>query len=322
MVSDYAKGLLTGEVCRELVKAAHAAGREVIVDPRPSHASFYWSCDYLTPNWRESLGLLGESDIPMTPDGIRRVGSLVSRKFNTNVLLTLGGQGIAYVERSGGPAFIVPAEAQEVFDVSGAGDTVVAAFALARAAGCSAVEAVGVANRAAGIVVGKRGTATVTPDEMLEKGRSDARLLDDAELPGLGDRQRRLGRRVVTVAGGFDDIRPQHLDLFARARLQGDVLVVAVQASSSAGQAPTPGQPGGAVDERIRMLLGLRAVDFVCDLGRRTLIEFLRAVVPDVHVVGPDEGLSDGTLAEAASLGVSIHPAEPSTDPVTPGRRP
>ena len=124
-------------------------------------------------------------------------------------------QGIAYVERSGGPAFIVPAEAQEVFDVSGAGDTVVAAFALARAAGCSAVEAVGVANRAAGIVVGKRGTATVTPDEMLEKGRADARLLDDAELPGLGDRQRRLGRRVVTVAGRFDDIRAQHLDLFA-----------------------------------------------------------------------------------------------------------
>ena len=69
------------------------------------------------------------------------------------------------------------------------------------------------------------------------------------------------------------------------------------------------------------MLLGLRAVDFVCDLGRRTLIEFLRAVVPDVHVVGPDEGLSDRTLAEAASLGVRIQLAEPSTDPVSPGRR-
>ena len=168
VVSDYAKGLLTNEACREIVRRAQAAGKPVVVDPRPQHASFYWECDYLTPNWRESLGLLGEGEQALTPENVRRVGTLVTRRFRSNVLLTLGPLGIAFFDRDGGEPLMVPAEAQEVFDVSGAGDTVVAAFALARAAGCPHAAAVMLANRAAAVVVGKRGTATVTPDELLE----------------------------------------------------------------------------------------------------------------------------------------------------------
>ena len=98
---------------------------------------------------------------------MRRVGTRVSRRFRSNVLLTLGARGMAFFKRDGGEPFVMPAEAQEVFDVSGAGDTVVAAFALARAAGCEPPVAVALANRAAAVVVGKRGTATVTPDELL-----------------------------------------------------------------------------------------------------------------------------------------------------------
>jgi D-beta-D-heptose 7-phosphate kinase/D-beta-D-heptose 1-phosphate adenosyltransferase len=170
VVSDYAKGLLTNDVCRDVVRRARAAGKPVVVDPRPQHASFYWECDYLTPNWRESLGLLGEGDLPMTPEQVRRVGTLVTRRFRSSVLLTLGPRGIAFFDRDGGEPLVVPAEAQEVLDVSGAGDTVVAAFSLARAAGCDHADAVTLANRAAAIVVGKRGTATVTPDEVLSRG--------------------------------------------------------------------------------------------------------------------------------------------------------
>jgi len=167
VVSDYAKGLLTNDVCREVIRRAHAAGREVVVDPRPQHAAFYWSCDYLTPNWKESLGLLGEDDSGYSPENVRRVGTLVTRRFRSNVLLTLGARGIAFFNRDGGEPFVMAAEAQEVFDVSGAGDTVVAAFSLVRAAGCEPSVAVSVANRAAAVVVGKRGTATVTPDELI-----------------------------------------------------------------------------------------------------------------------------------------------------------
>jgi rfaE bifunctional protein kinase chain/domain len=170
VVSDYAKGLLTNDVCRDMVRRSRAAGRPVLVDPRPQHSSFYWECDYLTPNWRESLGLLGENELPATPEHVRRVGTLVSRRFKSSVLLTLGPRGIAFFDRDGSEPLMVPAEAQEVFDVSGAGDTVVAAFSLARAAGCDHSTAVTLANRAAAVVVGKRGTATVTPDELLNRG--------------------------------------------------------------------------------------------------------------------------------------------------------
>lgn len=169
VISDYAKGLLTNDVCREVIKQAHAAGREVVIDPRPQHAAFYWSCDYLTPNWKESLGLIGEDDSGYGAENILRVGTLVSRRFRSNVLLTLGSRGIAFFHRDGGAPLVVPAEAKEVFDVSGAGDTVVAAFSLARAAGCDHASAVSLANRAAAVVVGKRGTATVTPDELLAR---------------------------------------------------------------------------------------------------------------------------------------------------------
>lgn len=169
VVSDYAKGLVTNVVCREVVRRAHAAGKQVVVDPRPQHSDYYWECDYLTPNWRESLGLLRENEAALTPENIRRVGALVSRRFRSSVLLTLGSRGIAFFASDGSEPLVVPAAAQEVFDVSGAGDTVVASFSLARAGGCDHASAVLLANRAAAVVVGKRGTATVSPDELLAR---------------------------------------------------------------------------------------------------------------------------------------------------------
>jgi D-beta-D-heptose 7-phosphate kinase/D-beta-D-heptose 1-phosphate adenosyltransferase len=167
VVSDYAKGLVSEGVCRELVGRAHGAGRAVIVDPRPQHAAFYDGCDYLTPNWREAHGLVGRPEPAMTDDAIDRIGTLVSDRFGASVVLTLGPRGIAFFGADGGERFVAPALTQEVFDVSGAGDTVVAAFALARAAGCGHPEAVDLANRAAGIVVGRRGTATVTAADLM-----------------------------------------------------------------------------------------------------------------------------------------------------------
>jgi D-beta-D-heptose 7-phosphate kinase/D-beta-D-heptose 1-phosphate adenosyltransferase len=167
VLSDYAKGMLTGRVCGELIGRSHAAGREVIVDPRPQHAAFYDGCDYLTPNWKEAHGLVGQPEHPMTDEAIEGIGTAIGERFKSSVLLTLGSRGIAFFGVDGVERFVAPAESQEVFDVSGAGDTVVAAFALARAAGCSHAEAVELANRAAGVVVGKRGTATVSPADLI-----------------------------------------------------------------------------------------------------------------------------------------------------------
>ncbi len=170
VVSDYAKGLLTQDLSRALIAGTHAAGKQVVVDPRPQHAAFYAACDFITPNWKESLGLIKgvwEREAQPTPENVRRIGAAVSQQFGSAVLLTLGARGIAFFPREGGEPLLVAAEAREVFDVSGAGDTVAAAFALAHAAGCDHATAVALANRAAAVVVGKRGTATATPAELL-----------------------------------------------------------------------------------------------------------------------------------------------------------
>jgi len=168
VVSDYAKGLLNAETFGEIRGAAAAAGKAVVVDPRPSHASFYSGVDYLTPNWKEALGLLreDEGEAPGVDVAVR-VGGLLCDRFQANVLLTLGSRGMSFFPRDRSATVDVTALAREVFDVSGAGDTVVAAFALATAAGVAPADALWLANRAAAVVVGKRGTATVTPAELL-----------------------------------------------------------------------------------------------------------------------------------------------------------
>ena len=171
VISDYAKGLLSADTFAEIRRAATEAGTPVVVDPRPAHAPFYIGCDYLTPNWKEALGLLREDDgaVP-TVEAAVRVGSLLRDRFQANVLLTLGSRGMSFFPRDGSTSVEIAALAREVFDVSGAGDTVVAAFALANAGGATPAEAVWLANRAAAVVVGKRGTATVTPAELIAIG--------------------------------------------------------------------------------------------------------------------------------------------------------
>jgi rfaE bifunctional protein kinase chain/domain len=167
VVSDYAKGLLTRQGLDGIRALAAAADRDVVVDPRPRHAAFYAGSDYLTPNWKEALALLGEAEVDPTPDAVRNIGGALRDRFQAGVLLTLGAMGMMFFDQDGSAPIEAAAEAREVFDVSGAGDTVVAAFALALAGGCPHADAVWLANRAASVVVGKRGTATVIPAELV-----------------------------------------------------------------------------------------------------------------------------------------------------------
>src|SRR5262245_1059099 len=166
VISDYAKGFLSPSLSREIMKRSHEAGRRVIVDPRPQHRDLYQGCDYLTPNWKESRALLHLPDAEATPDETAAVAARLASSLHTNIVLTLGSQGIQFCSQSGDEQFALPTVAREVFDVSGAGDTVAAAFALSVAAGADHLTAVAIANRAASVVVGKFGTATVTAQEM------------------------------------------------------------------------------------------------------------------------------------------------------------
>ena len=130
VISDYAKGFLSESLAQEIIRRAHAAGQQVIVDPRPQHRQFYLGCDYVTPNWRESRGLLALGDAEPSTDAVSEVARQVANTLGSNVVLTLGADGISFCSRDGAEQFAMPTLAREVFDVSGAGDTVVATLAL------------------------------------------------------------------------------------------------------------------------------------------------------------------------------------------------
>ena len=310
VISDYAKGFLTERLCQRVLAAAHAARKEVIIDPRPQHASYYVGCDYLTPNWKESQGLVGEAERAPTPDAVETIGRLLTQRFRCNVLMTLGSRGMRFFGRDGRSQFGVPTVAKEVFDVSGAGDTVVATFALARAAGCDDLDAVTVANRAAGLVVAKLGTATVSAVEILRGDEEEHHVIPRDGLAELASRLRARGRRIVTLNGSFDVLHAGHLHILKEARGQGDVLIVGINSDSSVRQNKGPGRPFISEDERAALLLAVRHVDYVHIFDEPTPIAFLEQIRPDVHVNGSEYGSDCIEAPTVQAHGGRIHIVE------------
>jgi D-beta-D-heptose 7-phosphate kinase/D-beta-D-heptose 1-phosphate adenosyltransferase len=290
VLSDYAKGLLTRRLCQQIISDAHALGKFVIADPRPEHREYYLHCDYLTPNWKESQGLLRQPEEPATTDRVEAAGLALVAALDTNLLLTLGPLGMSFFGRDGREHFSVPTEAREVFDVSGAGDTVVATFALARGADASHAEAVALANRAAGIVVGKLGTATVTRQELFGPHAEGSRQITRRELAPLAAALRAKGKRIVTINGSFDLLHAGHLHILREASRQGDVLIVGLNSDASVRSYKGPNRPVVPEAQRAEMLLALRAVDYVHIFNEPVPMSFLEEVKPDVHVNGGEYG--------------------------------
>jgi len=289
VISDYAKGFLSPALAQAIIQRAHKAGLQVVVDPRPQHRESYVGCDYLTPNWREARALLRLPDADASQDAIDAVASALASQLKANIVLTLGPHGISFCSRNGGERFAMPTLAKEVFDVSGAGDTVVAAFALARASGADHHTAVALANRAASVVVGKFGTATVTPEEILQD--TDAlRLVPRRALAQLAATVRAKGKRLVTINGSFDVLHGGHLHILNEARKLGDVLIVGLNSDASVRRYKGPSRPIVPERQRAEMLLALRMVDYVHIFDEADPIAFLQEVRPDVHVNGSEYG--------------------------------
>ena len=289
VISDYAKGFASQTVVQSIIQRAHQAEVEVVVDPRPQHREYYRGCDYLTPNWRESRALLRWPDAEPTEESIAAVGLALTSELGTNVVLTLGAHGIAFYGRESQEQFALRTMAREVFDVSGAGDTVVAAFALARASGADHPTAVALANRAASIVVGKFGTATVTAEEILQDSDT-RRLVPRSGLAPLATTLRAKGKRLVTINGSFDILHNGHLHILNEAHRQGDVLIVGLNSDKSVAANKGPERPIVPERRRAEMLLALRMVDYVHIFDEPDPIAFLNELNPDVHVNGSEYG--------------------------------
>jgi D-beta-D-heptose 7-phosphate kinase/D-beta-D-heptose 1-phosphate adenosyltransferase len=292
VLSDYGKGVLDGTAAGALIAAARTAGLSVIVDPKGDDYGRYRGATLVTPNRRE---LAEASRMPVGTDDevVAAARAVMADCGIESVLVTRSAEGMTLV--SADETHHLPAEAREVFDVSGAGDTVVAAVAAAVATGAALVDAARIANVAAGIVVGKVGTAVAYADDVIGAiHRHD--LVEPGEMKVLGldaatDRVqawRRQGERVGFTNGCFDLIHPGHVALLAKSRAACDRLVVGLNADVSVKRLKGESRPVQNEAARAAVLASLASVDLVVIFTEDTPIRLIEALRPDVLAKGAD----------------------------------
>ena len=287
VLSDYAKGSLPD--CQALIRIARDAGVPVLVDPKGKDFTRYRGATLLTPNFHEFESVVGKC---ANEQEVVDKGEALMQELDLQALLvTRGEQGMTLL-RHHQPELHLPARAREVFDVTGAGDTVIATLAAVLSAGQTLPEATAMANLAAGIVVGKMGTATVSAPELrraviAEQGAERGVVTEDQLLMALED-ARASGEKIVFTNGCFDIIHAGHVGYLEEARKQGDRLVLAVNSDDSIRRLKGSGRPINPLDRRMAVLAGLESVDWVVSFEEDTPERLLRRVKPDVLVKGGD----------------------------------
>ena len=289
VLSDYAKGSLAR--AETLVGLARERGLPVVVDPKGADFSRYRNASVLTPNYREFEAVAGKC--PDEEEVRAKAMDLCEDLSLEALLLTRGKRGMTLVH--GRQVVDLPAETHEVFDVTGAGDTVIATFAAAVASGYTYPDAVGFANAAAGIAVEKLGAATVSAAELnAHSGRpaADKRMQPDELLDAL-EHSRRRGEKIVMTNGCFDLLHAGHVEYLEQARALGDRLVVAVNDDASVRRLKGPGRPLQDLDKRLKALAGLAAIDWLVAFSGDTPESLVQRVNPDLLVKGGDYAPAD-----------------------------
>jgi D-beta-D-heptose 7-phosphate kinase / D-beta-D-heptose 1-phosphate adenosyltransferase len=287
VLSDYAKGSLDN--CQALITIAQQYKIPVLVDPKGRDYSQYRGAHMLTPNLQEFEQVVGKC--ASEEELIARGEALMQELALSAVLVTRGEQGMTLL-RPGLSELHLPARGREVFDVTGAGDTVIATVAAAMAGGQAIAQATALANLAAGIVVGKLGTASVSVPELRrsiisEQGVQRGVVSEEQLLLAIED-ARISGEKVVFTNGCFDIIHAGHVGYLEEARKQGDRLIVAVNSDTSVQRLKGTGRPINSLDRRMAVLAGLGAVDWVVFFDEDTPERLLRRIKPDVLVKGGD----------------------------------
>jgi D-beta-D-heptose 7-phosphate kinase / D-beta-D-heptose 1-phosphate adenosyltransferase len=289
LISDYGKGLITKHLLSRVILSAKKHNKLTVVDPKGLDFSKYSGVSLLTPNKKEAA-LASGVEINDQPSLERAAGKIFENVSLGKLLITCGKDGMVLFEPDKAP-FHVRAEARQVFDVSGAGDTVLAVLGLAVASGASVQDSITTANTAAGIVVGKVGTATVSKRELLLAMRTDghglpAKYKDLSELPALIKDLKKKGKRLVLTNGCFDLLHAGHIMLFSASKQMGDILIVAIDDDESVKTLKGPGRPVINAKERVRIISALDAVDYVVVFSSRELIRLIEIIQPDILTKG------------------------------------
>ncbi|MBU1326109.1 MAG: D-glycero-beta-D-manno-heptose 1-phosphate adenylyltransferase [Alphaproteobacteria bacterium] len=306
LLSDYAKGVVSDALIEQALNAARSTGAPVIVDPKGRDFARYGAVDLIKPNASELAGATG---LPVGTDAEIEAAleALLAVTTARAVVVTRAGKGMSLMRR-GEAAKHFPGRAREVFDVSGAGDTGLAALGLALGAGASLETAVEFAILASGVVVGKAGTATVSPAELIDAEMSQhaagahAKVMPLEELAHVVEGWKRQGLRVGFTNGCFDILHRGHVAYLAQARSWCDRLVVALNTDASVRRLKGEGRPINDLDSRAVVIGGLGSVDRVTSFDDPTPLALIERLRPDVLIKGADytrEGVVGGDLVES-----------------------
>lgn len=287
LISDYGKGLITEALMARLIAAAQKHKKITIADPKGLDFSKYSGVSLITPNKKEAALASGIEVVDETT--LIEAGNKILQRVDIDkLLITCGKDGMVLFDRNKAP-YKIRAETRQVYDVSGAGDTVLAVFGLSVASGISFEDGAVLANTSAGIVVGKVGTATVSRQELSSALKHDDISLkhkDLSELPVLIQDMKKKGKRLVMTNGCFDLLHAGHIMLFSASKKLGDVLIVAIDDDDSVRGLKGKGRPVISARERVRIISALDSVDYVVVFSSQELSKLIEIIRPDVLTKG------------------------------------
>jgi D-beta-D-heptose 7-phosphate kinase / D-beta-D-heptose 1-phosphate adenosyltransferase len=308
IISDYSKGVVTASLVKKIIEA----GKKCIVDPKSSDFGKYAGAFIVTPNLGEFLKAAGKENL--TLDQMEAPAHKMMADFNiSNILVTLGPDGMALFENGKGMVHI-HSKSREVFDVTGAGDTVISTLSATLAGGANIQDSCNTANLAAGIVVGKRWTASTTTEEIIAYAfgpSASDKIVDEKSICGRLADLRKAGKKIVFTNGCFDILHVGHITYLNDARRIGDILVVGLNSDNSVSRLKGPNRPIISQNERSHMLAALECVDFVIIFDEPTPENLLRLIKPDFLVKGADyshEGVVGHEIVEAYGGEVRLIP--------------
>ncbi|MCX8163740.1 MAG: D-glycero-beta-D-manno-heptose-7-phosphate kinase [Candidatus Micrarchaeota archaeon] len=289
IISDYLKGLLTERLLENIIKICDNNNLPLIIDPKGKDYKKYKNATIITPNKKEAEIASGISITDS--ETLKKAGIKLLNELNLKaILITLGKDGMAFFTKN--EIFSIPAKAKEVYDVSGAGDTVIATLAAAIVAGLSWKDAVELSNIAAGIVVAKLGTQPITKEELLSEldtGRANnKKIVNIYELLNYLKKAKDENKKIVFTNGCFDLLHVGHADLLSKAKKLGDILIVGLNSDNSVRRLKGEKRPIINQQQRASLLAALNAVDYVVIFDEDTPIELIKKIKPDILVKGKD----------------------------------
>lgn len=285
LISDYAKGSLSYEVLKLIFETSSEHGKRVLVDPKRSDWTAYRGAFLVTPNLAELEMTLAGKGIQNEDNAVVAACNRLRSDFSVeNIVATRSSYGMTVI--SDKKVLNIPTRALEVYDVSGAGDTVLATFGVSLAEGKTVTESAFVANAAAGIVVSKLGTAVVSRSELEAFLKGNSKLIGRENIPAF--KSKNASRKIVFTNGCFDVLHQGHRKLLQEARELGDMLVVGLNSDDSIKRLKGEGRPINFVAQRIEALSALPSVDAIIVFEEDTPYELLAELKPQILVKGGD----------------------------------